>query len=367
MPELLNGTMYMYNVVSHFKCIIGALNCIRKKRIYRGRLVYLPYDGPSDDLTSPLSRSVPSEPTHPPRTAPGAGLVTSSLNPELLAQAMRRERKDTTETFEEENVLLSSAETDRERSGTQDVFGEGDVLLEESSIGPQMIGAMERMGKIEAEGGGGGKGGKMETGGEGGKNGVGDKDDSWEVVNAGKQEQSVDAEQITEPAVIPKPKAESSSVMIEKKVSETPRSYTSSGPTPHLLPELTESAPDNWKVIEGEFLSITPIMISHLSSTFFGDPTMTIGTGKIRILYIRKLSRFAMLGLLSSGEKGTHLEREEVRTIDVRAYRLEPYTEEGLLTVDGEVVKYGPMQAQVHQHLARVFCRKRVSQDVQTS
>ena len=133
----------------------------------------------------------------------------------------------------------------------------------------------------------------------------------------------------------------------------------SSGPRPHLLPDITEAVPDTWKVIEGEFLSITPIMIPYLSSGFFGDPKMSIGTGRIRIVYMRKMSRLGMLSMLTSAEKGTHMDRPEIGFVDAMAFRLEPHTEEGILTVDGEMVKYGPMQAQVHQHLARVFCSRR--------
>ena len=273
-------------------------------------------------------------------------MVTTSLNPKLLAQAMRKEEE--------------SAE--RERSDSQDVFASAeDVLLEESSIEPGMgVGEREEGGSN----GGGGVGIEEERErkrGEKSKEKADDKEDSWELVKRGKDESDEAVKQETEPAAIPKP-PDSSPLAIQRQVSATPRSVIrSSGPDTHLLPELEQSPPETWKTVEGEFLSITPIMISHLSRSFLGDPKMSIGTGKIRILYIQNLSRLGMLGMLTGGEQAKHLEMNEVKVVDVKAYRLEPFTERGLMTVDGEVVKYGPIQAQVHQHLARVFCRKRVS------
>lgn len=143
------------------------------------------------------------------------------------------------------------------------------------------------------------------------------------------------------------------------------RQSLSTGPKADLLPDISEPIPDNWKVIEGEFTAIAPLMVPLLSAGFFGDPKMSIGTGKIRLACIKRMSRFGMFGLLTGADKGKHMERPEVETFDAKAFRLEPHTETGLLTVDGEVVEYGPMQAQLHQHLARVFCSKKRLQDMQ--
>ena len=306
--------------------------------------MYLPCND-SEDIASPLARtrSLPAESTRPSHSAgtASAEIVSSNLKPEVLAQAMsRQEGGDTVGTPGEDPLLATSEENKQERSdenkqeGTEDVFEEKDMLLEEQRIDPLTRGA-----------GGEGAEGVLEVE----RNQV-EKDDGTSVMTA----------QTSEAA------SPLSPVPIDEPASATLRNFTSSGPKPDLLPELNEATPDHWKVIEGEFLAISPIMIPLLSSNFFGDPRMSIGTGRIRILYIQRMSRFGMLGLLTSAEKGTHIERPDVHTIDVKAFRLEPYTEEGIMTVDGEVVKYGPMQAQVHQHLARVFCRKRVSQDTQT-
>ena len=327
----------------------GALNCIRKKRIYRGRLVYLPYNE-SEEVTTAVSQSVPTEPTIPRHssdgtTRDGGNHVTASLNPELLARAMGKEERGVSTASEEPTPLLVSSDEngERERSGTQDVFGDGDVVLEETSIGPIMTGAARKMRE---------EGCDMEVKMK--KELTETEEQDWELVKGEKTSEKDAKSTETAPIHI----SSSSPITVNQPTPLTPRSFMSSGPRPHLLPDITEAVPDNWKVIEGEFLSITPLMIPHMSSNFFGDPKMSIGTGKIRILYMRKMSRFGMLGVLTDAEKGNLLDRPEISSIDAKAFRLEPYTEEGILTVDGEVVKYGPIQAQIHQHLARVFCSK---------
>lgn len=323
----------------------GALNCIRKKRIYHGKLIYLPYDG-ADDAVAPVSSSPPTHSTASVDTATVTGddLVTTSLKPELLAQAMNKGlgEKDAVSSPEVEH----SDESNRESSVTQDVFGVGDVVLEES-IGPVNTGVPLKTGE---------DGHEVENPTESvhKEESSGGRDDSCDHEKGGNEKAPTSETapiQITSSAPIP----------VEGGSSQTPPSHIRRyGPSPHLLPDITEATPDNWKVIEGEFLSMTPLMIPHMTSEFFGDPNMSIGTGRIRIMYIRKMSRLGMLGLLTGSSPHT---KPEVSYVDVKAYRLEPYTEEGILTIDGESVKYGPVQAQVHEHLARVFCSKRVGQE----
>ena len=317
-------------------------------------------------------------------------VVATSFNPQLLSRAMRTGGEGG--SGEREGGGVGSVE---EESESQDVFGSGgDVLLEESSIGPTMIGG----GMLGGGGGGGGEREMLEEsssslnmteGREGERKGVteeasgGEKregeskkgkevadegDESWEHIPPAKPDKEPEKPAPAEATAVSKP-VDSAPWPIQPAVHSTPRSsfrssVPSSGPDPHLLPELKDSTPESWKTVEGEFMSITLLMVSHMSRGFVGDPKMSIGTGRIRIMYIQNLSRFGMLGMLAGGETGKHLEMSEVKMVDVKAFRLEPYTERGLITVDGEVVKYGPIQAQVHQHLARVFCLKKVEDKI---
>ena len=101
-------------------------------------------------------------------------------------------------------------------------------------------------------------------------------------------------------------------------------------------------------------------MIPHMAHNFFGDPEISIGEGKIRIVICDgNIKRLGMLGMLTKADTGGHMEIDGVLRRDVKAFRLEPFTSPGMLTIDGEEVYYGPIQCQIHPSLARVMCRKR--------
>ena len=320
---------------------------------------------------SPLSQSMPTEHNVPIPSA-HRDVVATSLNPQLLTRELRTGGEGGGGEREGGGGGGGGGSIEEE-SESQDVFGsEGDVVLEESSIGPTITGGGVLGGPDMMKGRDGGRKGVTEEASGGGKRERGNKkkeiadegDESWEHVPPNRPDKEPEEPAAAEATVVSKP-VDSAPRPIQSAVPSTPRSslrssVPGSGPKPHLLPELKDSTPESWKSIEGEFLSITLLMVSHLSRGFVGDPKMSIGTGKIRIMYIQKLSRFGMLGMLAGGETGKHLQMSEVKMVDVKAFRLEPYTEQGLITVDGEVVKYGPIQAQVHQHLARVFCLKKV-------
>ena len=135
------------------------------------------------------------------------------------------------------------------------------------------------------------------------------------------------------------------------------------GPSTDLLVPLTENITDStWTVAEDDYFGIAMIMVPFMGKDFYGDPTLQIGSGNIRLLTIDgKISRIGALGLMASVEKGSHTNRDDVCFIDVKAFRLEPITYPGIMTVDGERVSYGPIQGQVHPGLARVMSRKRVT------
>lgn len=133
-------------------------------------------------------------------------------------------------------------------------------------------------------------------------------------------------------------------------------------PPTDLLVPLDQPVPDTWTTKEDNFLSINPIMIPYLSSDFFGDRELSIGSGSIRIMWIDgNITRRRVFNMMTSAESGKHTELDEVYRIDVKAFRLEPLSPPGIMTVDGEVVPYGTMQAQVHPQLARVMTRRRKS------
>ena len=334
----------VYCIMTMVVLCAGALNCIRRKRVYRGRLLYLPWDESDTSTTAPLSQSAPTGSTHLSPSSPPPDLVAASLIPQLLSRGVEEGGDRINKRPDEEGPpLLQESIEAGEREKGDDVFGETqDVLRGESTIDPVMTGA----------------GGNVRDDGQHKMEAMEDTVHKLVKENEVSTEGNVSE---TAPIQIPTASPLTAEPLEQPQQKHTPlRSSATSGPRPHLLPNISDSVPSDWKVIEGEFLTVSPLMIPCLSANFFGDPRMSIGTGKIRIMYIRSMSRFGLLSMLTKAEKGTHLERPEVETVDVKAFRLEPSSEEGILTVDGEVVKYGPMQAQIHQHLARVFCCKRV-------
>ena len=131
-------------------------------------------------------------------------------------------------------------------------------------------------------------------------------------------------------------------------------------PPTDLLVPLDQTLPDTWVTKEDRFLCINPMMVAYMSSDFFGDREIVMGTGNIRLMWVDgNITRKCVYNVMTSAGTGKHTEMDEVYRVDVKAFRLEPLSPPGLMTVDGEVVHYGTMQAQVHPQMARVMSRRR--------
>lgn len=66
----------------------------------------------------------------------------------------------------------------------------------------------------------------------------------------------------------------------------------------------------------------------------------------------------AVASFLMNMSSGEHLKSSHVEMAAVRAFRVEPKEKNGIMTVDGELVQYGPMQGQVLPSLATVLSRQ---------
>ncbi|XP_059188685.1 sphingosine kinase 2-like [Centropristis striata] len=131
------------------------------------------------------------------------------------------------------------------------------------------------------------------------------------------------------------------------------------GPPDSLLLPLDQQLPSDWVVVQEEdFVLMLAMYQSHLAEDLLAAPDATSDDGVIHLFYVRAgISRAALLKLFLAMEKGAHLATncQHLVHAKVRALRLQPYSPKGIITVDGEVVEYGPLQAEVHRGLARLI------------
>ncbi|CAB1344908.1 unnamed protein product, partial [Coregonus sp. 'balchen'] len=146
-----------------------------------------------------------------------------------------------------------------------------------------------------------------------------------------------------------------------KKREPMSANATLTGPPDSLLVPLDQPVPSDWVVVpEEDFVLMLAMYQSHLAENLYAAPDSTLDDGLIHLIYVRAgISRTALLRLFLAMEKGTHLANNCPHLVyaRVRALRLEPYSPKGVITVDGEVVEYGPVQAQVHGGMARLITR----------
>ncbi|XP_052474255.1 sphingosine kinase 2 isoform X2 [Carassius gibelio] len=130
-------------------------------------------------------------------------------------------------------------------------------------------------------------------------------------------------------------------------------------PEDDLLPPLDQPLPtSDWVTIEGDFVLVLAIYQTHLGADLFAAPQAQFDDGLIHLTFVRAgISRATLLRLFLAMERGAHLSVSSpyVSHISARAFRLQPLSPRGTLTVDGEVVPYGPLQAQVHPSMARLI------------
>uniref|UniRef100_A0A3B5MWL4 sphingosine kinase n=1 Tax=Xiphophorus couchianus TaxID=32473 RepID=A0A3B5MWL4_9TELE len=130
--------------------------------------------------------------------------------------------------------------------------------------------------------------------------------------------------------------------------------------TPQQPETLCQPVPENWTVVnEEDFVLVLAICHSHLAEDLWTVPGAMADDGLIHLFYVTAgISRPALLRLFLAMERGSHLAYGCPHLVyeKVRALRLEPISQQGMITVDGEVVEYGPIQAQVHPRMARLIC-----------
>uniref|UniRef100_A0A3P9NMK7 sphingosine kinase n=1 Tax=Poecilia reticulata TaxID=8081 RepID=A0A3P9NMK7_POERE len=124
-------------------------------------------------------------------------------------------------------------------------------------------------------------------------------------------------------------------------------------PRDDLLPPLDQPLPTrDWVTIEGDFVLVLALYQSHLGADLHAAPQARFDDGLIHLTFVRAgISRTTLLRLFFAMEKGTHhsVNSPYVSHVSCKAFRLQPLSPRGTLTVDGELVPYGPLQAQVRK------------------
>ncbi|KAM9792695.1 sphingosine kinase 1-like [Neosynchiropus ocellatus] len=149
------------------------------------------------------------------------------------------------------------------------------------------------------------------------------------------------------------------SLRVRRAERPPPRCPSTGHTDPPDVPPLSEPLTPDWVVVpEKDFVLVLAMCHSHLAEDLLAAPDASLDDGLIHLTYIKAgISRSALLKLFLAMEKGAHLDSSCPHLVHatVRALRLEPLSPKGIITVDGEVVEYGPVQAQVHQGLARLL------------
>ncbi|KAH8294494.1 hypothetical protein KR044_005276, partial [Drosophila immigrans] len=123
--------------------------------------------------------------------------------------------------------------------------------------------------------------------------------------------------------------------------------------------QLPLPADQGWRCEEGDYVMVHAAYTTHLASDCFFAPDSKLNDGLIYLVVIRAgVGRSQLLNFLLSMHNGSHLPEAEdphICVLPVTAFRIEPCANNGILTVDGERVDYGPIQAEVFPGLINVM------------
>lgn len=129
------------------------------------------------------------------------------------------------------------------------------------------------------------------------------------------------------------------------------------GPASHL-PSLMSQLPSHWVHEEGEFVMVHVSYQSFIGEDFLFAPQSQLSDGVMWMLIIKAgVSRSQLLSFFMNAGHGTHAEgdNDHIKLVPVSAFRIVPEGSEGHLTVDGELVEYGPIQAEIFPNIVNIL------------
>lgn len=129
------------------------------------------------------------------------------------------------------------------------------------------------------------------------------------------------------------------------------------GPASHL-PSLMSHLPTHWVHEDGEFVMVHVSYQPYIGEDFLFAPRSQLSDGIMWMLIIKAgISRSQILSFLLGVGQGAHAEmnNEYIKMVPVSAFRIVPEGTAGYLTVDGEVVEYGPIQAEIFPNIINLL------------
>ncbi|XP_019629056.1 PREDICTED: sphingosine kinase 2-like [Branchiostoma belcheri] len=130
------------------------------------------------------------------------------------------------------------------------------------------------------------------------------------------------------------------------------------GPPSPLLPPLDQPVPANWVTIDTDFVTMIIQSISHISEGYFSSPCSSFDDGVLFLSFLKSgVSRRQMLKFMGKMAEGTQVFDfgSDGGYVCCKAFRVEPVTPPGLMTLDGEKIHYGPVQGQVHHGMINLI------------
>lgn len=129
------------------------------------------------------------------------------------------------------------------------------------------------------------------------------------------------------------------------------------GPASHL-PSLMSTLPSHWEHESGEFVMVHVSYQAYIGEDLLFAPRSQLSDGVMWMLIIKAgISRSQLLSFLLGLNAGNHsdIDTEYIKMIPVSAFRIVPENTTGHITVDGELVEYGPIQAEVFPNIVNLL------------
>ncbi len=97
-----------------------------------------------------------------------------------------------------------------------------------------------------------------------------------------------------------------------------------------------------------DFIMVWVVQTSHASSSMHTGPGVLLNSGFFTVMVLRNCSRFALLKMMIAMDDGNHFKIPQLEVYKARAYRLEPLTDEGIYSLDGERIDYGVAEGEIY-------------------